>query len=483
MSSEGIDRRRLLIGGGAAIATGGLLSVRVAGGFQPSPAGAQVSVADFGARSGSGNDNTRAIQAAIDHVQSRGGGTVLIPGRYRCGNIVISGRNVRLQGQDGVLADGRLIIGKTASNITVTDLQLIETRGDKTNYLMEIFGSNCAFDNVELVKDPPTRGFQMYIRQSASGCRFTRFRMRGSKNGMMVSGTDHLFDGFEIETREALAGADDAIAINGLGGITDGITIRNGTIHGHTSIVAIGSAIGETRKESGKGGAVRNVLVENVIGDRCARVAFIKPDALKYDWRNGIVEGIALRNLTLTDLAGETFVSGIEIVAGRGATVRDVTASAITIRARARTDQRRPTGAVLIGLKDIGEPAKIENINIQLVFADPYSGAAHGARAPGYPIDYAARVTSPKTGGGTISGIVLDLEVTGTSWGGICVGGGLDGAVDVRRARLSRVAMNPKTKICAGGIWSASRLTLGDVQVDAGSGKKLAGPAFGDVRQ
>lgn len=468
-----IDRRNLLLGAGAS-----LWGYRCFGSVQSVPPGAAVSVEQFGARANSGRDDTRAIQAAIAQVERSGGGTVIIPGRYRCGNVVISGSNVRIQGQGGWLIDGRLTIDPTATNIEIVDLGILDTRGDRRTYLLDISGRNCRFSNVELVKDPAAGGYQMYVRQPSAACRFTGLRLRGS-NGIFVAGTDHLFERFELQSKmiEGQSG-DDAFAIKGADDETRNIVIRNGVVRGYAAIVSFGSEVGSRGGGKTPRGAVRNVTVENVTGDRCSRLAFFKPGALKADWRNGLVEGIRLRNLTLNDPSGELFRIGIHMIAGRGATIRGIEARQIRIVARARDRGVTPTAAVDISLRDIGAPARIEDVDLQLAYADPYSGAPHAGDVPGYPIDYIVRIEKGKGRSGSMSNIVLDVDGRGSSRGGIFVGPGLDDAIDVRRAILTRVATDPRTPKGGGGIWSNSRIRVGETRIDSVNLPDFGGSAF-----
>jgi hypothetical protein len=469
-----IGRRKLLLSAGATGLAGVLTRSWSAAAQLPN--GLTVSVTDFGARPD--QDSTFAIQQAIRAVESRGGGTVLIPGRFRCGNILVSGRNVRLQGQGGWLVDGRITIGSEARNIDVADLGVLDTRNDPKTYLADISGRDCRFTNVQLVKDPPTGGYQMYMRQKSSGCRFQGLALKGS-NGIMVAGTDHLFDGFQLQSRGV--GGDDAFAIKALGATTRNITIRNGTVQGYSAIVSIGSEIG-IAPSGGPAGAVRDVLVENVSGDRCTRLAFFKPGALIYDWHDGVVERVQLRNLTLNDPTGEFFQSGIQLFAARGAIIRDVYATGIRIVARAKNHGVVPTSAIDITLVGKGAPARIEDVTLQVVFIDPYSGAPHGPNAPGYPIDHFVRIGRLYSSEGTMSGIHIDVEGRGSSYGGIVVGPNLDGAVTIDRAVLTRVATNPPAATGGGGIWSDSRLNLRDVRIETVKLPKLGGRAFAKPR-
>ena len=471
-----IDRRTLLLGGGA-IGLAGLLARSSSASVQPVPSGAVVSVEQFGAR-GDSPDNAQSIQAAIDSVERRGGGTVVIAGRYRCGKLTISGHNVRLQGEGGWLVDARITIRPEAANVEIDDLGIVDTRGDRRTYLMDVSGRDCSFRNLQLVKDPVAGGVQMYIRQPAQNCRFTGLRLKGS-NGIIMMGRDHLFENFELESAMSKSvGSDDAFAIDALDAVSENIVIRNGSVRGFAAIVSFGSAIGTRGGPGSRQGAVRNVTVENVVGDRCVRLAFFKPDALDYGWREGLVEGIRLRNLTLHDATGERFRAGIVVTAARGATIRDVQARQIRIVARARDRGVAPTAAIDIALRDMGAPARIEDVDLQVAFIDPYSGTPHSAAAPGHPVDYIVRVEKGKSRKGSMSGIVLDVDGRGTSRGGIYVGPDLDGAITVERAILARVSTDPPSSRGGGGIWSNSRLKLGEISIDSVKLPDFGGSAF-----
>ncbi len=474
-----VDRRSVLLGSSAAGATGLFFGGAPVAAFQRAPIGLVVSVTQFGARSNSTQDYTTAIQSAIHSVERSGGGTVIIPGRFRCGKIVVSGSNVRIQGQGGWLVDARLTIAPHATNVEVADLGIVDTRGDRRTYLMEVSGRNCRFRNVQLVKDPIAGGVQMYVRQPAAGCHFTGLRLKGS-NGIIIQGRDHLFENFELESTMAKEklGGDDAFAIDALDAISENITIRDGIVRGYSAIVSFGSAIGTRGGPGGRFGAVRNVTVENVTGDRCVRVAFFKPDALDYAWHDGLVEGIRLANLTLRDPAGIKFRSGIVIVAGRGATIRDVAARQIRIIARARDRGVAPTAAIDISLRDKGKPARIENVELQVSYVDPYSGAPHSPSAPGHPVDYIVRIEKEKGPSGSMSNIVIDVDGRGSSRGGIFVGPDLDDAINLKRAVLARVATDPLTSRGGGGIWSNSKVKLGETRIDSVKLPDFGGSAF-----
>jgi hypothetical protein len=319
----------------------------------------------------------------------------------------------------------------------------------------------------------------MYVKAPASGCHFDGLKLFGS-NGIMLAGRDHLFENFEFQSmmQKGHAG-DDAFAIKADGDLTENIIIRNGVVRGYAAIASFGSEIGR-RGGIGPPGAVRNVTVENVTGDRCTHVAFFKPGALAYDWRDGLVEQVVLRNLTLNDPTGEYFRTGIEMRAGRGATIRNIQATGIKMSARAMDRGIAPTAAVYIETMDNGAPATIRDITLQLVFTDPYSGAGHGPGRPGFPVDYVANIQKRNPQSGLIAGITLDIRARGSGTGGIVVGKGLDDAVTVARAVLTRIAASPPQGTHGAGIWSDSRIRLGEISIDSVARPKFGGGAFPD---
>jgi hypothetical protein len=466
-----IDRRNLLLG---TAATGALASFPALG---AQAAGLRVSVTQFGAREG-GGDNTHAIQAAVDAVQRAGGGTVLVPRRFRCGNIVVSGNGVTIQGQNGWLIDGRLTIAAAARSIEVRDLTMLHTRGEDSSYHLDVSGRNCRFTRVSLVKDPIAGGYQMYLRQNSAGCRFTRLRLKGS-NGIMVAGNDHSFDGFELESAMTEGfGGDDAFAIKALGEPTANITIRNGVVRGFYAIASFGSEVGTSGEASDYRGAVRNVAVTDVTADRCSALAFFKPGALIYDWRNGLIDGVRLERLKLTDERGERFGTGVRMIAGRGAIIRNVIGRNLEIRARAMSQGKFPTAAIDLSILE-GADATFEDIDLQMTFADPFNGAEHGPATPGFPIDHIVRIEKSDPRRGEMRRISLDVSGRGSRFGGVYIGQGLDNAVTLRRAQLERVGLHPPASLGGGGIWSDSRVTLGDVSIDSPVLPKFGGRAMG----
>lgn len=423
-----------------------------------------VSLEDFGARPG-GNARL-ALQRALDEIARLGGGTLRIGGTYQAGIVTLRGNNVTIDGAGGTLVDTRLVVAPSARNVIMKDLTLLETSGRADSYLLDVSGNDCRFINLTLLKEPIAGGYQAYVRGGSRRCSFSGLKLAGS-NGIFVAGRDHLFEDFEfISTLRHDIGGDDAFAIKAPGLLTENITIRNGTVRGYAAAVSIGSEVGSSDEHRGAG-IVRGVRVSNVVADRCQMVCFIKPGALIYDWRDGLVEDVTMNNIRLTDPTGFMFGRGIAISAGRGARIRGVTATGIVIAARSHTQGVMPTAAVDIGIRRDRPGSTIEDISLQLAY--------DGSGREGYPVDHIVRVEKDETAIGTMRDISIDVTGSEARIAGIHIGPGLDDAVTISRARLARVALDPPSSLGAAGIWSDSRLRLGDVQVEPIRGPKRGG--------
>jgi hypothetical protein len=169
------------------------------------------------------------------------------------------------------------------------------------------------------------------------------------------------------------------------------------------------------------------------------------------------------------------------MIAGRGAVIRNVVGRELKVRARAKNQGVQPTAAIDLSLLE-GADARFENIDLQMTFTDPFDGAEHQAGAPGYPVDHIARIEKVSPHLGSMSAISLDVTGRGSRFGGIFIGAGLDDAVTLRRAVLTRVGMHPPASVGGGGIWSESRVRLGDISVDSPVLPRFGGRALGNQR-
>lgn len=418
-------------------------------------------------RTGEGATEPGDIQRELDDLASRGGGTLRLGGRRYGGVLTVSGADIVIDGEGGTLLDTRLIIAADARKIIVRNLTLLETRGDPESYLLDVAGTDCQFDHVRLEKRPQTGGYQGYLRATSRNCRFTRLSLKGS-NGLFVAGQDHVFDGFEfISTLRYDIGGDDAFAIKGPGSHTRNIVIRDGIVRGYAAAVSIGSEIGSNAEFPGAG-KVSEITVDNVVADRCQMLAFIKPGALIYDWRNGVVENVTLTRMRLTDRNGFLFANGINIRAARGAIVRGITARDVTIDARARLLGAMPTAAVNIMAAADGAPVAIENVDLSLAYC--------GAGAAGHHVDYIVRIEKENPSRSLLRNIVLDVVGSHSRIAGIYIGAGLNDAVRIRSAVLDHIGEAPPSSLGAAGIWADSsfrqdQLSITTVGVPARGGR------------
>lgn len=411
----------------------------------------------------------RDIQQELVDLAAREGGTLRLGGRWRGGNLVVRGSDIVIEGEGGTLVDTRLTIAADARGIVVRDLTLLETRGDPQSYLLDVAGTDCQFDNVRLEKRPQTGGYQGYIRASSRKCQFRGLKLLGS-NGLFVAGQDHLFDGFEfVSTLRYDMGGDDAFAIKAPGSHTKNIEIRNGIVRGYSAAVSIGSEIG-SNAEFPEPGKVSQITVDNVVADRCQMLAFIKPGALIYDWRNGIVENVALSKMRLADPKGFLFAKGIAISAARGATVRGVTVRDVVIEARARLLGVLPTAAADISIAAVGAPASIQDIDLALAF--------DGGGAAGHLVDHIVRIEKDNPAIGTMRDIALDIRGSHSRIAGIYIGAGLDDAVWIRRAVLDHVGEAPPSILGAAGIWADSRYRHDHLSIETAGVPARGGRAF-----
>jgi len=179
------------------------------------------------------------------------------------------------------------------------------------------------------------------------------------------------------------------------------------------------------------------------------------------------------------DVAGDRFAFGVRIIAGRGAVVRNVVGRKLSVRARAHSQGVMPTAAIDLTIFDEGEAARIENVDLQVTFEDPHGGADHGAAVPGYPVDHIVRIEKSNPQRGAMSDISIDVMGRGSRFGGVFIGQGLDDAVTLRRAHLTRVGVHPPASLGGGGIWSDSWVRLGDISVDSPVLPKFGGKALG----
>lgn len=403
------------------------------------------------------SDQTAALQRVLDDLAHTGGGTLRLGGNCRAGVLVLRGRNVVVDGQGHKLQNARLIVHASAREFILRDLVMVDTTGRSDGYHLDISGRDGRLIDITLLKEPMAGGYQAYLRQESQGCVFQRLVLRGS-NGIFVAGRNHIFEDFDFtSTLRSDMGGDDAFAIKGAGGITENITLRRGTVRGFAAAVSIGSEIGSHDDHPGPG-LVRGVSASEIFADRCQMLCFIKPGALIYDWRHGLVEDIVLTDLMLSDPEGFLFARGVAISAGRGARVRRVTGRNLRIAARASTQGVMPTAAIDIVIRRDEPAAMIEEIDLEVAFQ------GGGARA--WPVDWIVRVEKDDPAIGTIRDVTLRVKGSHARIAGIYVGSNLDDAVTVTQADLRQIGLDPPATTGAAGIWADSRVQVRQANID-----------------
>ena len=466
-SSFAVSRRAMLTQLTIGVGGAALMSKASAKGRYEPLRRPQIHARDLGIKPG--DDARSALQSALDRLVEKGGGTLTIGDRWRCEHLVIRGSQIEINGAGGTLIDCRITITQEAADIVIRDLTLLETSGDAASYLLDVSGTGCYFSGLKLEKRPFAGGYQGYLRSKSGRCRFEDLSLRGS-NGLFVAGHDHVFDGFHfISTMRRDFGGDDAFAIKGAGSLTRNIDIRNGTVRGFAAAISIGSEIGSNTEFPGQG-AVRNVTVSNVTADRCQMLAFIKPGALIYDWRNGLVENVRLTDMRLVDPDGFLFARGLVINAARGAVVRNISARNILIVARARTQGVMQTAAVDIVIRSQLPAATIKNVEIAVDFA--------GGGEAGFPVDHIVRVEKAAPDIGWMSNIKLDVTGSHARISGIHIGAGLDNAVSIHKARLTAIGLDPPSSLGAAGIWADSKFHQNDVSIITTNAPSRGGSAL-----
>lgn len=425
------------------------------------------------------------IQAAINRAQSLGGGVVFIPpGTWDCGstNLNITGAGVTIFMMGATLLNTRIVMGPTATDPSLVGGTILDNTSNSSAYLFDISATRPRVNGTIFRKLPVTGGVMGYIRKEASFGEFFGYKTFGA-NGIFVSGHDHVFGGYEMECRgvdPATPGSDDAFAIKAAS--TDisvpvetyNIAIGPGTVRGFTNIVGIGSEIGLSNADDPTYSSfVRNVTVTGVAAYRCGYIAYIKPGAVSADYRNGLVEAIAVSNCTLIDPTGNNFQSGILITAGRGAIVRDVNISNCVVRARGLNPSVIHVGVYIRGANQ-GASATIEDIEINdCAFYDNFDGADNGPSTPGQPFHAIVAIERLSAANDTIRRIRMrGLKGRGTKNMAISAENTPQGPVQIEDSNFELIGVNPISGTYRGimGVTSATDFAFSDLVIqEAGS--------------
>lgn len=417
-----------------------------------------------------GAENNRAYTKAIKYLDRKGGGTLLIPAKVYpfSGASVCTAANVTVSGYGATFAGDncRIVINSGSTAYSLQGLTLVETSGIKSTYLMDCYGSACHFKDVHFQKNPPALGYIAYCRQGTFGNVFENASFSGS-NGIFLGGTDHQVIGGWGES----AFGDDCWAIKSTVGPCYNISISGFRARGFTAIVSIGSEIGSYEADDpDRSMFVRNVVLENCSAEACTYLAYIKPGGLnEYDYRDGLVEDITIRNCQLTDTSGKQFRNGVFVAPGRGAIVRRLNIENVTIAARGASPAVQSiSGLYLLPMRTVdgaGIGASIEDVSVSgLRCTDPFGGAATSASAPGVPLHSLVAMEKIDLAVGQIRRIdISDSGVDGCARTAAALGSNLEGPVTFNRCTFDRYAAAIYGSVDKGSVLARSTVTLKDI--------------------
>lgn len=416
--------------------------------------------------------NLATLNAEIAAVAVTGGVLVIPPNVYPLTGQIVCKSNVTLLA-DGVELTGAwpyLYCAAAIDNFHVRGLTITATSATCQYMFRFFYMTNWSMRNVTFRRTDGTGGG--YIGMLFGGG-------YGLIDGMIASGTNGIWceqHDLNIVNSKFTAGpgGDDCLVIKaGYNSAGDprtsayNITINNISTTGYAAAVSLGSEIGTyAANDATYSRYISNVTISNVTALNCAYLTFIKPGAnAGNDFRDGTVENVTISNCSLTDYSGTKFKIGIHILAGRGARVRDIKISNITIRARAQDQATTNAGVVIYPYDYTGGTAAtlIEDIRLSNVtITDHYSGASNSGGTPGYPIDYAVFIDKSTTSGGTL-GVVGRIELdritlNGSRRSAVAIGSGLTGPFVFRRpifrnfchtgvAGIDRCAFNVSTVV------------------------------------
>ena len=482
-----ITRREALAAFGLTVATAlvpdatianAQLGSRVLGAGDPRRLGKMPSLADYGPL-GSGDDSAVFAAAIADATTNNTRDLWIPPGTYVVSStVVIDADDLRLIGHgatiSSALARNKPLIKVGGDNVSVTGLRTLLTAATTKAHHFSVNGRNCHVDHCQMdyAHDQNTPAF--YVR-GADGFQLTNSSKRGSNAFIgFLEASDVLIASNRIY---GVRGGDDAFAIKAINQASENIRIIGNYIFRHSAIVSFGSQIGMAAADDpSHSRGVRKVLIQGNIAEQCGRIAFIKPGALRYDYRDGVVEDVVFNENTLSDPSGFKFEAGFDIRAGHRAIVRNIRGDGNRIYARAEGDSStgHKVGALLIQHSGGGPHGTIENIDIGITYADPHDGAAYGAAGTlGYPVESIVRIDPRNLRLGTIN---LRIEGNGCSSSGVLVGPGADKKIRIEKLKLTNYnATNNKFQ---GGVRTASAILVksSDVLLRGKGRPKIADP-------
>lgn len=334
----------------------------------------------------------------------------------------------------------------SASGVEIINGTFLLAGGAASPWHLNVTGTNCKLNGTKLEKNPSAGGYQMYVREGATGFRMYRGSTSGS-NGIYLGASDAVFDGNSFV---GYSGGDDCLAIKAINGPVTNIQFTNNFVQNLTAICSIGSEIGTAgANDATYSRYVSNVKIDGNLGVNLGYMAFIKPGAnASNDYRDGKVFGVDISNNTLLDMSGTKFQSGLMIWASRGAKVYGITGKNNVIIARASVapgGATRTAGAAFLYITDSGAPgtvgtaqAEIKDIDVEIKYSDPYDGVANGGSTPGHPVWHHVYAEVETAGRGVFGApIRLGIDANGCWYSGAAIGITIpDNVFDFTRLRI-----------------------------------------------
>ena len=406
-------------------------------------------------------DDSTIIQSVITKVEALGGGTIYFPpNTYNLASnqLEFTDDDVTLLGYGATLLNTKLFSRQSCKRLTVLGLRILDDTASGATFLLNFYGSHFIVQDVTLEKDPVAGGYQAYLRSDSSFGNFRNLRLFGS-NGIYIAGHDHSFSDCHLESKGVVAGVggDDGYVIKaapqsaGETVETYNISITGGTVRGYYNVISIGSEVGEPSAAGDYTDYVRNINVTGVAAYNCRTIVYIKPGALGVDYRDGLVENIAVSNCSLFDPEGVMFYNAIYITTGRGCIVRHVNISNNVVKVRHNGAAVERSFVYLYAINS-GSSSTIDHIYIRNnQFVDHFDGAENGVPTPGYPLESAVKIKKLSAGNDTIKNIYIEDNLfRGTQKWGVITEGEPEGPIYLRRNDFQKIAVTPATSLSAG---------------------------------
>ena len=312
-----------------------------------------VKITDFGARTDA-NNNTEAIQKAIDQCSATGGGTVCVPfGTYKIGQLnlkdgvnlqLLVGATLKAIPDTNLYYNRGVIVGIKVRNVSITGAGTIDGQGDHANFQ---FGDNQGpRPHAVLLREcSDIRIKDVSLVNSATWTLRLDYCDGVQVNGIKIlSHGNHNCDGIDINSRNVVISDciidcdDDAICFKSerTGSIVEHVTVTNCVIASNCNAIKFGTAsVGGFRNIAISNCVIRKASANNIrkwktqLRGISADTTVISGIALEVV-DGGFMDQIVISNISMQDIQTPIFIRlGSRRVAG---TLKNVLISGITAR-------------------------------------------------------------------------------------------------------------------------------------------------------